>query len=338
MTSVLFDFISLVLFYSVLSCPVLYILFSFFLLAFFFYPASISTVGSKPHENQAIAPVGKTLPSFIPPQRTNFIGSLNSVSNNNSSNSNSSSSSSSIIHSNQDFTKVGDIKREGVLSQKSASAEKRPRKARPAKKKGDEGPGPGPASSAAPSSSSSSWPEGGTEGGIVDPGSVGDQSASAEGDAKVKVKRKYVRPAKQKADSAGAAGDSGMAGEGAEGSAGAADGAGARSEVKAESKSGEKEEGGEEGEEDATTGVKRKRDGAGRGSRGGKARGMGRGQKAISSPNTAKRLKSGSPFPDGTGPAEGLAAVKEEVREDLLAVESANPSLHFIREKDDAAR
>lgn len=277
---------------------------------FFFYPASISTVGSKPHENQAIAPVGKTLPSFIPPQRTNFIGSLNSVSNNSSSNS---SSSSSIIHSNQDFTKVGDIKREGVLSQKSASAEKRPRKARPAKKKGDEGPGPGPASSAAPLSSSSSWPEGGSEGGIVDPGSVGDQSASAEGDAKVKVKRKYVRPAKQKADTAGAAGDSGMAGEGAEGSANAADGAGARSEVKAESKSGEKEEGGEEGEEDATTGVKRKRDGAGRGSRGGKARGMGRGQKAISSPNTAKRLKSGSPFPDGTGPAEGLAAVKEEV-------------------------
>jgi hypothetical protein len=334
MTSVLFDFISLVLSCPVLSCPVLYVLFSFFLLAFFFYPASISTVGSKPHENQAIAPVGKTLPSFIPPQRTNFIGSLNSVSNNNSSN--SSSSSSSIIHSNQDFTKVGDIKREGVISQKSASAEKRPRKARPPKKKGDEGPSPGPASSAAPSSSSSSWPEGGTEGGIVNPGSVGDQSASAEGDAKVKVKRKYVRPAKQKADSAGAAGDSGMAGEGAEGSAGAADGAGARSEVKAESKSGEKEEGGEEGEEDATTGVKRKREGTGRGSRGGKARGMGRGQKAISSPNTAKRLKSGSPFPDGTGPAEGLAAVKEEVREDLLAVESANPSLHFIREKDDA--
>ena len=302
---------------SVLFCSILYLLFcsiyfsySFLLLASFFNTASISTVGSKPHENQAIAPVGKTLPSFIPPQRTNFIGSLNSVSNNSS---NSSSSSSSIIHSNQDFTKVGDIKREGVLSQKSASAEKRPRKARPAKKKGDEGPGPGPASSAAPSSSSSSWPEGGSEGGIVDPGSVGDQSASAEGDAKVKVKRKYVRPAKQKADTAGAAGDSGMAGEGAEGSANAADGAGARSEVKAESKTGEKEEGGEEGEEDATTGVKRKRDGAGRGSRGGKARGMGRGQKAISSPNTAKRLKSGSPFPDGTGPAEGLAAVKEEV-------------------------
>jgi hypothetical protein len=53
---------------------------------------------------------------------------------------------------------------------------------------------------------------------------------------------------------------------------------------------------------------------------------MGRGQKAISSPNTAKRLKSGSPFPDGAAPVEGQAVVKEEVRVDRNAVACVNPS------------
>lgn len=234
----------------------------------------------------------------MPPQRSNFTGSLNS----------------GASHSNQDFTKIGDIKREGVLSQKSASAEKRPRKARPAKKKGDEGPGPGSASSSSSLSISGTWSEGGAEGAVIDSGSVGDQSASVEGDAKVKVKRKYVRPAKQKVDTAGAAADSGVSGEGADAFVGGSEGLSSRSEVKTENKSGDKEEGNEEGEDDTTTGgVKRKREGTGRGSRGGKARGVGRGQKAMSSPNTAKRLKSGSPFPDASGPAEGQVLVKEEV-------------------------
>jgi hypothetical protein len=144
----------------------------------------------------------------------------------------------------------------------------------------------------------------------------------------VKVKRKYVRPAKQKVETASAASDSSVPGEGAEAAGVGAEGAGATTEVKVESKSGEKEEGGEEGEEEsATGGVKRKREGTtGRGSRGGKARGMGRGQKAISSPNTAKRLKSGSPFPDGAAPVEGQAVVKEEVCVDRNAVACVNPS------------
>jgi hypothetical protein len=265
----------------------------------------IFIIGSKPHEGQTAAPVGKALPSFIPPQRSNFTGSLNS----------------GASHANRDFTKVGDVKREGIISQKSASAEKRPRKARPAKKKGDDGPGPGAASSSASFSSSGTWPEGGAEGVIADAGSVGNPATSAEGDAKVKVKRKYVRPAKQKVETAGATADNGVRGDGAEATAAGAEGTGATAEVKVESKIGEKEVGGEEGEEDATIGgVKRKREGTtGRGSRGGKARGMGRGQKASSSPNTAKRLKSGSPFPDGAAPVEGQAVVKEEVRLDRTA-------------------
>lgn len=262
------------------------------IITFLFFKYLLRFVGSKPHENQTATSAGMSLPSFMPALRNNFIGSLNSTGNN---------------HSSQDFTKVGEMKREGVLSQKSA--EKRPRKARPAKKKGEDGPGSSSSSSAA--SSSGLWPDGGTEGASGDPGAAGDPSVSAEGDAKVKVKRKYVRPAKQKADAAGAAADGGVAGEGGD-LAAAGDGSGVRGEAKAESKSGEREEGGEEGEDDATSGVKRKREGTGRGSRGGKARGVGRGQKALSSPNTAKRLKSGSPFPE-SGPGEGLTAVKEEV-------------------------
>ena len=221
-------------------------------------------------------------------------------------------------HSNQDLTKITELKRESALSQKSV--DKRPRKIRPAKKKGEDGPVVQSSSGTGPwvDGVKPEWVEGGTvqAEGVVTGDTVG---STGESDTKVKVKRKYVRPAKQKLDSAGNPIENSALREASQvGGTEPMGAGGSNGEGKADVKTEDKEEGAEEGDEDAATGAKRKRDNNGRGSRGGKARVTGRGLKALSSPNAPKRMKAGSPSFDGSVPPEGGSFVKEEVSNYLI--------------------
>lgn len=254
-------------------------------------------LGSKLHDTQSATSNGLTTSSFnMPPVRNNhYTGSL----------------VSSSGHTNQDLTKLNELKRESALSQKTV--DKRPRKIRPAKKKGEDGPVTQSSSGTGPwvDGVKPEWVEGTAqpEGAVVGE-AVG---ASGEADTKIKVKRKYVRPAKQKVDSTGNPMENSAPRDPSQGGGAEVPGGGSNGDGKVELKTEDKEEGAEEGDEDAASGAKRKRDNNGRGSRGGKARVTGRGLKALSSPNTAKRMKAGSPLFDGSAPAEGGAFVKEEV-------------------------
>lgn len=186
--------------------------------------------------------------------------------------------------------KASEMRRESLLAVK-ANAEKRPRKPRPpGKKKGEEGPG------STALSMGGAWSEAMRADGI-DQSGAGDSPAGGDVDPKGKAKRKYVRPPKQKADSGNALTDNQGEGRdippGPEAFGTGGDGKGIN-----------------EGDDDMAAG-KRKREGNGKGSRGGKAPAAGKGQKPASSPNAAKRLKTGSPTLDGAD-GEGAAA-REEV-------------------------
>lgn len=242
------------------------------------YPLTIRVhhVGTKQHDNQSATSIGTSIPSFgtsLP--RNSYTGSLNSA-----------AGQSSID------VKANEMRRESMLAGKAA--EKRPRKARPAKKKGEDGVG-----SSVPSMGGA-WSDVMKADGI-DQSGAGEDPVGGEGDSKSKAKRKYVRPPKQKADTGNMPLDNQGEGEGRdvppghESSGMAGDGKGMT-----------------EGEDDVAAG-KRKREGNGRGSRGGKAPAVGRSQKPASSPNAAKRLKPGSPTLDGSAYGEGGTAAREEV-------------------------
>ena len=290
-----------------------------------------------------------------------------------------------------DISKLG---AELKVNNMAKAAEKKPRKARPVKKKGEEGPGSALVSGSGsgsvgggavfnPSGGSGMMAGGGWPGQVIDMerfagqgsgltqglnmGGLGQGMGSGHGpglsqghgsgqssqsdivklegvtavqglgpsdssvgsailgeETKIKPpKRKYVRPAKAKAD-AGV-----IPGEGSQGSMGEnftsdrsvedgerGTGGDGGMEVKSENKIGDKDkdgEGNEEGEGDVAT-AKRKRESSGKGGRGGKARGAGRGPRTMSSPNPAKRLKPGSPSQEVLGSSQdGSALVKEEV-------------------------
>ena len=186
--------------------------------------------------------------------------------------------------------KASEMRRESLLATK-APADKRPRKPRPpGKKKGEDGPG------STALSMGGAWSEAMKADGVDQPG-AGDSTAGGDVDPKGKAKRKYVRPTKQKVDSGNALTDNQEEGRdippGQEPFGTAGDGKGTN-----------------ECDDDVAAG-KRKREGNGKGSRGGKAPAGGKGQKPASSPNAAKRLKAGSPTLDGAD-AEGAAA-REDV-------------------------
>ena len=261
----------------------------------------LSILGSKQHDPQSASSNGLTTSSFnMPSVRNNhYAGSL----------------ASSSSQSNQDLTKLTELKRENALSQKAV--DKRPRKIRPPKKKVEEEPLPQSSSGTGPwvDGAKPEWVEGTvqSEGSIV----VDAVAVSGEGDTKIKVKRKYVRPAKQKVDSTGNPTENSALRDAPQGGGTEPSVGGSNGDGKADIKTEDKDEGAEEGDEDAASGAKRKRDNNGRGSRGGKARVTGRGLKALSSPNTAKRMKAGSPSFEGAAPGEVGVPVKEEVS-DLL--------------------
>ena len=223
-------------------------------------------------------------------------------------------------------------------------ADKKPRKARPMKKKGDEGtfgPGSG-ASGAMLSSGSGTWSgevvtlEGFQQGSSTGIGaSIGARDVSGASSAdwtslgqgtveetKIKVKRKYVRPAKSKVESVGSNDSLNPFGDNVHGGdqpGMGLDGSGSLSvvgEIKEEKGLEKDGEGNDEMEDIDALSAKRKRESIGRGSRGGKGRTTGRGSRALtSSPSASKRVRSDSPTRDGSNSTgDGSSFIKEEVR------------------------
>ena len=290
----------------------------------------LMTGGSKVQDSgTAMAQISMSLPSFNIPDSRNTLY--------NSAMDNSAQSSSHDLSQLNSDSKAG-----------NKLADKKPRKARPVKKKGDEGTfGPGPGALVA--MLSAGGVAGGAGGGIWSGEAVtleGFQQGSGVGigagigiretsaalsadgisqghgtgeESKVKVKRKYVRPAKSKVESAGSNDNSNPSGDGLDQPGMGSDGPGGLSvlsEVKEEKGLEKDGEGNDEMEDIDALSAKRKRESIGRGSRGGKSRTAGRGARALtSSPSASKRMRSDSPTRDGSNlAADGISLIKEEVR------------------------